>query len=131
MARLPRGLPGRRRRRQPFATLDVKGVACVTFSADSRLIFTGMADGTVRTWDAATGAPRPAFTLTAHDGPVTAIAASADGSTIATVSGESTARLWDAHTGEAAATLAALPRGGHAAWFPDGGYRLDDSTGIL
>jgi len=70
--------------------------------------------------------------LTGHDGPVAAIAASADGSTIATASGDNeassgdgTVRVWDAGTGQAVVTLAALPGGGHAAWFPD------DSMGAL
>jgi hypothetical protein len=48
-----------------------------------------------------------------------------------TASGDGTVRVWDARAGEAAATLAALPGGGHAAWFPDGSYRVDDSTGGL
>jgi WD40 repeat protein len=136
--RLPRAFPGRRRKRKPFARLTQDSVTCVAFSADSSLIFTGMADGTVRTWDAATGAKRPTPALTGHGGPVAAIAASADGSTIATASGDTeasggdgTVRVWDADTGQAVATLAALPGGGHAAWFPDGSYRADDSTGAL
>jgi len=136
--RLPRAFPGRSRKRKPFARLGQDRVTCVAFSADSSLIFTGMADGTVRTWDAATGAQRPAPALTGHDGPVAAIAASPDGSTIATASGDNeassgdgTVRVWDAGTGQAIATLAALPGGGHAAWFPDGSYDVDDGTGAL
>jgi WD40 repeat protein len=69
---------------------------------------------------------------------VAAIAASADGSTIATASGDTeasrgdgTVRVWDARAGQAIATLTALPGGGHAAWFPDSSYRVDDGTGAV
>jgi WD40 repeat protein len=127
---LPRVFPGRRRKLDPFARLGTDGVTSVAFSADSRLIFTGMANGTVRTWDAATGAPRPVPALAVHDG-LAAIAASADGSTIATVSRYGTVRVWDANAGKAVAMLAAFAGEGHAAWFPDGSYRADDSTGTL
>jgi WD40 repeat protein len=65
------------------------------FSPDGATIFTGSWDGSVRQWDAQTGALRQV--LRGHRGQVTGLAVSPDGAYL--LSGAGDARLWDLRTG--------------------------------
>ncbi|KAK4149159.1 hypothetical protein C8A00DRAFT_47166 [Chaetomidium leptoderma] len=73
------------------------GVHAVAFSPDGWLIVSGSYDGTVRVWDAATGAERRM--LRGHSGSVRAVAFSPDGRLIVSGSSDKTVRVWDAATG--------------------------------
>jgi WD40 repeat protein len=79
-----------------------EGFSAVLFSPDGKALITGHDDGTVRTWDARTGAPLRRFR--AHPGAVSALALSPDGKVLASsanvhTTGEFAVRLWDAATG--------------------------------
>ena len=69
------------------------GVSSVAFSGDDRTILGGGHDGTIRTWDVATGADRGVWL--GHAGRVWAIAVSPDGRTIASAGGDRTVKLWN------------------------------------
>ena len=70
-------------------------VHSVSFSPDGSTLATGNWDGTVRLWDAETGALRN--TLPAQGAPVRSVSFSPDGSTLASASGR-TVSLWDVAT---------------------------------
>src|SRR5262249_8650850 len=59
--------------------------------------------GTVRVWDATTGAPR--LTLRGHRGEVDSVAYSPDGQTLASGCKDALIRLWDPRAGELTRTL--------------------------
>jgi hypothetical protein len=69
-------------------------VASVTFSGDGLRLASASADGTVKVWDARSGAEL--LTLRGHGGPVSSVSFSADGRRIATASGDGTVKVWDA-----------------------------------
>jgi len=73
-------------------------VTSITFSPDSKVLWSSSRDHTVRRWEVATGVPLgdPLY----HQGEVWAVALSPDGATAVTGSGDGTARLWDAATGK-------------------------------
>ncbi|KAG2340650.1 WD40 repeat-like protein [Suillus weaverae] len=75
-------------------------VLSVSFSPDSTRIVTGLADKTVRLWDAATGHP-VGEPLRGHTDCVNSVSFSPDGTRIVTGSWDKTVRLWDAATGQA------------------------------
>jgi WD40 repeat protein len=97
-------------------TSPVWGMA---WSPDGSRFASGSDDGTIRVWDAATGAEQTA--LAGHAGEVYSVAWSPDGSLLASGSADTTVRVWDVATGAVVATLE-----GHTGavrsvvWSPDG-----------
>ena len=89
----------------------------MAWSPDATHILTGSQDGTIRIWDATTGANT--LTLT-RDSSVSTVAWSPDGHHILTGSSNGTARIWDATTGEQVRFfIAVLPEGECAVLTPD------------
>jgi WD40 repeat protein len=86
-------------------------------------------DGTVRLWDAATGAVLQ--TLKGHTGRVWAIAFSPDGKQLASASDDRTVRLWDAATGAALQTLEGHTGRVWAVAFSPDGSCLQTNRGAL
>ncbi len=78
-------------------------VLCVASSADGRRVASGSDDGTVRVWDADSGACLA--TLRGHTSTVWGVASSADGRRVASGSRDGTVRVWDADSGACLATL--------------------------
>ncbi len=86
----------------PFPN-STDAVWCVAFSQDGKRLATGGASGTVRLWDAATGAEL--FTLTGHAGNVAGVAFSPSGHRLASCSVQGRIKLWDSHTGQEVLSL--------------------------
>jgi WD40 repeat protein/serine/threonine protein kinase len=72
-------------------------VTSVVSSRDGSRLVTGSLDGTVKLWDAATGAALATFA--GHDGAVRSVALAGDGHTIVSGGDDGTLRLWDGATG--------------------------------
>ena len=93
-------------------------MSSVAVAPDGTWLATGHEDGTVRTWDTATGQPRA--TLAGHTDGVSAIAIAPDGTRIATVSWDGTIRIWDAGQDSALAVTRADDMLNDCAWAPQG-----------
>ncbi|KAK6351685.1 hypothetical protein TWF718_004835 [Orbilia javanica] len=75
----------------------------VTFSTDVKRLASTSFDGTVRVWDAASGAPL--LVLKGHTSYVSAVAFSADNTMLVSASCDCTIRIWDPTTGALLQTL--------------------------
>ncbi|QRV96476.1 hypothetical protein RhiJN_24494 [Ceratobasidium sp. AG-Ba] len=96
------------------------GVNSVSLSPNSKTIFAGLDNGTIQTWDAATGDPVLA-PFQGHSGPVTYVAVSPDGRHVVSGSADTTLRVWDAETGSAVLG----PLRGHTDWVRTVAYSSD------
>jgi WD40 repeat protein len=107
-------------------TLEHKdAVGWFGFSPDGRSIATASLDGSVATWDIATGKPKLRLV---HEGPASGAAYSADGSWLVTWGAwEKTARIWEVATGIEVARVAHDATVTTAEFSPDGRWLLTAS----
>ena len=94
----------------PFIDLahDARPLA-VTFAPDGTSLAVGCEDGSVRTWDTRTVAPRSAFA--AHPQAVTTLSYDPNGRILATASEDATIRIWETATSRLVSTLAGHTKG--------------------
>ncbi len=93
----------------------------VAFSPDGITLASGAADGSLRLWDGATGAPNAL--LPGHPRGISSLVFSPDGMTLASGGGDGTAKLWDLATGT---HVASLPS--NANWVTSVAYSPDGMT---
>ena len=92
------------------------------FSRDGRTLVTCGKDGTVRSWEVATG--RPLNTIAAHATEVNGAAFAPDGRTLATAGDDGAIKLWDVETAAEQATILAHQGDAIAVRFTPDGRRL-------
>ena len=97
------------------------GVNAVAFSPNGKLVASASSDGTVRVWNAATGATTQ--TLKGHTDWINAVAFSPDGKLVASASDDGTVRVWYAATGAMTRTFENAPTS-TLAFSNDGLYRI-------
>jgi hypothetical protein len=91
-------------------------VSAVAYSPDGTQLASASQAGTVKVWDAHSGAE--IATLRGHTDSVLSVAYSPDGTRIASGSTDNTAKIWDARSGAELATLRGA--GSRVCWSPDG-----------
>jgi WD40 repeat protein len=103
-------------------------VTAVAFSPSDKTLASASRDGTVKLWDAGSGAELQ--TLKGHAGPVTAVAFSPTGKTLASAAWDGTVKLWDTGSG---AVLQTIEVGGvvDTLSFSDDGTLLETNRGSL
>lgn len=94
--------------------------SAIAFTPDSRTLIGGMADTTVRLWNAETG--QVLRSLTGHTGAVRAIAVSPDSRTVFSGSADGTMRVWDVQTGRSLQVLTETNAVRHLIMSPDGNH---------
>lgn len=95
------------------------GSTATVMSADGSRVATGGEDGSVRLWDANTGAELRL--LAGHTTPVKSVSFSPDGTRLVSVCSDGCVRVWDVRTGFEVLTLRTPLTGTVAAgWSPDG-----------
>jgi hypothetical protein len=114
------------------AALDYFGhrgaVTSIAVDAPHALAITGGADGDVRLWDAASGAPRT--DEIEHGAPVVAVAIAPDGARVASAGG-TTVRLWQTADAAPLATLPLAAAASALAFAPDGTLAIGDAAGTV
>lgn len=91
-----------------------------SFTPDARAIISGGANGSLTSFDAATG--RKLRDFIGHTGDVLAVAVSPDGRRLVSGSSDQTVRLWDVPSGQLLLTLFSARNGEGVAFTPDGYY---------
>jgi WD40 repeat protein len=90
----------------------------VAFSPDSKTVVSCSWDGTLRSWDAATGKEIHCFA--GHRDAVMSLSISKDGKTLASISQDNTIRIWDLAAGKELHKLNAPRAHDDVAFSPDG-----------
>lgn len=118
--------PRRRALAAPDQRHHLQGTSALAYSRDGALIASGGADGTVRTWDANSGAPRQ--TIRAHADAVSGVAFSPDGRLLASSSWDRSVKVWETATGRLVHTLTGHDLAVTRVAFSPDGTRLASSS---
>lgn len=94
-------------------------VASLVYTPDGSMLIAGFKDGSIRSWEVASG--RPIRAIQGHAGDVLALALTPDGATLASAGQDRTVRVWDVATGQELLCLTdCRARVNSVAFSPDG-----------